>query len=219
MLELNRCYNMDCMEGMAQFPDGYFDLAVVDPMYGIGENGSKARSRANLVKCPAYKPVDDKPPGPDYFAELFRVSNNQIIWGANHFISAFGRDSSCWLIWDKKNGETNYADCELAWTSFPGAARKFEWRWQGMIQENGNKNHQYRIHPCEKPFALYSWIYSRFAQPGDKILDTHLGSGSSRIAAYEAGLDFIGFEIDPDYYEAEERRFQAFASQYSLFHS
>lgn len=208
---------MDCMEAMRKMPDKCFDLAVVDPMYGIGENGSKARSRSNLVKRPAYNPVDDTPPNEDYFSELFRVSKNQIIWGANHFIESFCRNSSHWIVWNKKNGNTNYADCELAWTSFPGAVRMFEWRWQGMIQENGNKNHQYRIHPCEKPFELYRWIFQRYAKYGDKILDTHLGSGSSRIAAYDAGLDFVGFEIDKYYFDAQEQRFAAHTAQYSLF--
>lgn len=216
---MNVAYNMDCMEAMRKMPDKVFDLAVVDPMYGIGENGSKARSRANLVKCPAYKPVNDTPPDARYFTELFRVSKNQIVWGANHFIEALGKNSPHWIVWNKKNGATSYADCELAWTSFPGAVRMFEWRWQGMIQEGGNKNHQFRIHPCEKPFALYRWIFQHYAKPGDKILDTHLGSGSSRIAAYDAGLDFTGYEIDADYFKAQEERFVAYTAQTTLFAS
>ena len=214
---MNEAYNIDCMEYMRTVPDKYFDLAVVDPMYGIGENGAKSGSRAKLAKRIDYKPVDDTPPSSSYFLELFRVSKNQIIWGANHFISAFSRDASCWLVWDKDNGGSNYADCELAWTSFPGAVRKFKYLWAGMRQEKQGALHQYRIHPCEKPIALYAWIYSRYAKPGYKILDTHLGSGSSRIAAYDAGLDFVGCEISPHYFKAQEERFQRHISQENLF--
>lgn len=214
---MNIAYNMDCMEGMKQFPDKYFDLAVVDPMYGIGENGAKSGSRAKLAKKVDYKPVDDTPPTAEYFNELFRVSKNQIIWGANHFIAEFARNSPCWLIWDKVNGNTTYADCELAWTSFSGNARKFQYMWAGMGQEKQGRSHQYRIHPCEKPIALYRWIFQNYALQGFKILDTHLGSGSSRIAAYDAGLDFVGYEIDKDYFDKQEQRFQKHITQMNLF--
>ena len=213
----NVAYNMDCMEYMRTLLDKSFDLAVVDPMYGIGENGAKSGSRAKLAKRIDYKPVDDTPPDREYFLELFRVSKNQIIWGANHFVEAISKNASCWLVWDKDNGNTSYSDCELAWTSFPGAVRKFKYLWAGMRQEKQGALHQYRIHPCEKPIALYSWIFSRYAKPCDRILDTHLGSGSSRIAAYDAGLDFVGCEIDPDYFEAQEARYQAHIAQMSLF--
>lgn len=145
------------------------------------------------------------------------MDSQQIIWGANHFISAFGRDSSCWIVWDKDNGNTNYADCELAWTSFPGSVKKFKYLWAGMRQEKQGVNHQYRIHPCEKPIALYAWIYQKWAKSGDKILDTHLGSGSSRLAAYDAGLDFVGYEIDKHYFDAQEARFAVHAAQANLF--
>lgn len=214
---MNSAYNVDCMEAMQKMQSKFFDLAVVDPMYGIGENGAKSGSRAKLAKRIDYKPVDDSPPNKEYFTELFRVSKNQIVWGANHFIEAMPISSSCWLVWDKDNGETNYADCELAWTSFRGAVRKFRYLWAGMRHEKQGVNHQYRIHPCEKPIALYEWIFRRYAKPGYKILDTHLGSGSSRIAAYEAGLDFVGFEIDPDYFWMQEKRFENYKAQCSLF--
>lgn len=214
---MTRAFNMDCMEAMRAMPDGAFDLAVVDPMYGIGENGAKSGTRGKLSHKVIYKPVDDTPPDEEYFLQLFRVSKNQIIWGANHFMAAICRSSSCWLVWDKDNGDTNYADCELAWTSFPGAVRKFKYLWSGMRQEVQGRGHQYRIHPCEKPIAIYTWIFQRYAKPRDKILDTHLGSGSSRIAAYDLGLDFTGYEIDPDYFRAQEERFAAHAAQTSLF--
>lgn len=216
-LPVSEVYNMDCMEYMRTLPNKAFDLAVVDPMYGIGENGAKSGSRAKLAKRIDYKPVDDTPPSAEYFQELFRVSRNQVIWGANHFIAEFCRNSSCWLVWDKDNGDNQYADCELAWTSFPNAARKFKYLWAGMRQERQGKGHQYRIHPCEKPIALYAWIFARYARPGDRILDTHLGSGSSRIAAWDAGLDFVGCEIDRDYFGAQEQRFAAHTAQLNLF--
>lgn len=213
----NEAFCIDCMEYMKTVPDKFFELAVVDPMYGIGENGAKSGSRAKLAKRIDYKPVDDTPPDALYFQELFRVSKNQIIWGANHFIAEFCKNSPCWIVWDKDNGGTNYADCELAWTSFPGSIKKFKYLWAGMRQEKQGKNHQFRIHPCEKPIALYAWIFQRYAKPGDKILDTHLGSGSSRIAAYDAGLDFVGCEINGTYFDLQEQRFQAHIAQQNLF--
>ena len=216
---MNVAYNMDCMEGMKQFPDKYFDLAVVDPPYEIGESGSKNNTRSKLAKSKNYKAFsgnDKEPPDSAYFNELFRVSKSQIIWGANHFISKIPFDSSCWIVWDKMNGENDFADCELAWTSFKTAVRKFEFRWQGMLQHD-MKNKEERIHPTQKPIALYSWILKNYAKPGFKILDTHLGSGSSRIAAYDAGLDFVGYEICKEYFDKQEQRFQDHIAQMSLF--
>lgn len=216
---MNVAYNMDCMEGMKQFPDKYFDLAVVDPPYGIGESGSKNNTRSKLAKSKNYKAFsgnDKEPPDSAYFNELFRVSKSQIIWGANHFISKIPFDSSCWIVWDKMNGENDFADCELAWTSFKTAVRKFEFRWQEMLQHD-MKNKEERIHPTQKPIALYSWILKNYAKPGFKILDTHLGSGSSRIAAYDAGLDFVGYEICKEYFDKQEQRFQDHIAQMSLF--
>lgn len=213
-------YNMDCMEYMRTLPDKAFDLAVVDPPYGIGENGSKNHTRGKLAVAKNYKAFagnDIQPPSPMYFEQLIRVSTNQIIFGANHFADKIPNPaSSCWIVWDKENGNTDFADCELAWTSFKSAVRIFRFRWQGMLQGNMADKEQ-RIHPTQKPVALYTWIYQRHAKPGDKILDTHLGSGSSRIAAYDAGLDFVGCEIDPDYFRAQEARFQAHAAQGNLF--
>ena len=219
MLELNKLYNMDCMEGMKQFPDKYFELAIVDPPYGIGESGDKNHTRTKLARAKDYKSFsgnDKEPPPKEYFIELFRVSKNQIIWGANHFISRMPHDSSCWIVWDKQNGENDFADCELAWTSFKRSVRQFTFRWAGMLQGD-MKNKEFRIHPTQKPIALYKWLLTNYAKPGDKILDTHVGSGSSLIACYEYGFDFIGFEIDKDYYEAAQKRLQAVMSQVSMF--
>jgi len=210
--------NIDCMIAMAEFPDKYFDLAVVDPPYGIGEDGKKNHSRGKLAKPTLYadKDWDKATPDKDYFSELIRVSKNQIIWGANHFISKTPYDSSCWIVWDKENGDNDFADCELAYTSFKTAVRRFIFRWAGMLQGN-MKNKEIRIHPTQKPIALYDWIFKNYAKENDKILDTHLGSGSSRISAYKAKLDFWGYELDKDYFDAQEKRFQDFISQGTLF--
>lgn len=213
-------FNEDCMVGMARYPDKYFDLAVVDPPYGIGESGAKNKTRGKLAKSKDYKPFcgnDEKAPGKEYFKELLRVSKNQIIFGANHFADKLVNPaSSCWIVWDKENGATDFADCELAYTSFKTAVRIFKFRWQGMLQGD-MKNKEIRIHPTQKPVALYTWIFQNYAKPGNKILDTHLGSGSSRIAAYEQGIDFVGFEIDKRYFDLQEERFEAHAAQMSLF--
>jgi site-specific DNA-methyltransferase (adenine-specific) len=218
MLELNGFYNMDCMEGMKQFPDKYFELAIVDPPYGIGESGGKNHTRTKLAKAADYKPFygnDLNPPKLEYFQELMRVSQNQIIWGANHFISLIPFDSSCWTVWDKDN-TGDFADCELAWTSFKTAVRIFKYRWNGMLQEN-MKQKEIRIHPTQKPIKLYKWLLTHYAHSGDKILDTHVGSASSLIACYELGFDYIGFELDEDYFKAATVRLEAVKAQMRLF--
>lgn len=210
--------NEDCMELMARYPDNYFELAIVDPPYGINESGKTNKTRGKLAKSKDYgnKDWDMQSPNKVYFKELIRISKNQIIWGANHFISKIPFDSSCWIVWDKQNGETDFADCELAWTSFKTSVRKFEFRWQGMLQGN-MKDKEIRLHPTQKPVKLYEWILMKYAKEGDKILDTHLGSGSSRIAAYNLGFDFIACELDTEYFEAQEKRFQQHIAQQRLF--
>lgn len=217
---MNIVYNMDCMEYMRTLPDKTFDLAVVDPPYGIGESGKNNKSRTKLAKAQDYKPfagLDKSPPNKECFLELARVSKNQIIFGANHFADKLPHPaSSCWIVWDKENGGNDFADCELVYTSFRTAVRIFRFRWQGMIQGD-MKHKENRIHPTQKPVSLYAWIFNHYAKPGDKILDTHLGSGSSRIAAYDAGLDFVGCEIDKYYFKAQEERFAEYTAQCSLF--
>jgi site-specific DNA-methyltransferase (adenine-specific) len=210
--------NEDCMEGMARYPDKYFDLAIVDPPYGIGEDGGKNHSRCGATKPTMYtaKNWDSSVPKKKYFDELLRVSKNTIIWGANHFIENIPHsNSSCWIVWDKQNGNNDFADCELAWTNYKSAVRKFEFRWAGMFQGD-MKNKETRIHPTQKPVALYKWLLHNYAKQGDKILDTHLGSGSSRIAAFEMGYDFTAFELDAEYYEAQEKRYKAHIAQLKL---
>lgn len=210
--------NGDCMDGMKAFPDKYFDLAIVDPPYGIGENGGRNCSRSKLVPAKDYKPFyggDIDAPNGDYFNELFRVSKNQIIFGANHFISRIPYDSHCWIVWDKQNGENDFADCELAWTSFKTAIRIFRFRWQGMLQGD-MRFKELRIHPTQKPVKLYEWILSRYAKEGDKILDTHVGSASSLIACRRSNHHFVGFELDPDYYKQASERFEQETAQITL---
>ena len=209
-------YNMDCMEGMKQFPDNFFELAIVDPPYGINMDGGKIGGD-NCGKATNYvkKDWDLQPPDAEYFEELFRVSKNQIIFGANHFISRFGKDSSCWIVWDKDN-TGKFADCELAWTSFPSAVRKFRFRWNGMLQEN-MKNKEIRIHPTQKPVALYEWILNNYANKGDKILDTHVGSASSLIACHNMGFEYVGFELDKNYFTDSSKRLEAAKRQYRIF--
>ena len=212
-------YNMDCMDGMKQFPDKYFDLAIVDPPYGIGENGDKNHTRGKIAKAKNYKSFtggDVETPNEDYFRELFRVSKNQIIWGANHFISKIPYDSHCWIVWDKDNAGSDFADCELAYTSFSTAVRKFKFRWNGMLQEN-MKNKEIRIHPTQKPVALYEWILSKYTKEGDKILDTHVGSASSLIACHRTNHKFVGFELDEHYYKLSKERLDDEISQLRIF--
>lgn len=223
MLELDKLYNLDCMQGMKEFPDKYFDLAIVDVPYGIGESkkahlrGGKQFGNSLAIGTEyALKQWDKQPPPAEYFAELMRVSKNQIIWGANHFISRIPFDSSCWIVWDKDNGENDFADCELAWTSFSTAVRRYKYRWHGMIQQN-MKEKEVRIHPTQKPVSLYAWLLEKYAKYGDVILDTHVGSASSLVACYRCGFHFVGFEIDTEYYEAANERLSTEMSQMRLF--
>lgn len=205
---------MDCMDGMAQFPDGYFDLAVVDPPFGGAgkefKRSDKSRfgGRFDRYKTDGALIAWDSPPDADYFNELFRVSKEQIIWGGNYYQLPPNR---CFLVWHKPNIPESFSMsmAEYAWCSFNDNAKVVSCSSAGMGD---------RFHPTQKPVQLYAWIFQHYAKQGDKIIDTHLGSGSSRIAAYEAGLDFVGFEIDPTYYDAEEKRFEAHTSQCSLFH-
>lgn len=218
----NVVYNMDCMEGMKEYPDKYFDLAIVDPVYGDVTQGGymkNTESTSRLAKAIQYHNGlwDQEKTGKDYFDELFRVSKNQIIWGGNYFTEEIARNSQCWIVWDKKHPEgVAFADCELAWTSFNRATRIFRFMWNGMLQED-MKDKEKRIHPTQKPVALYEWLLKTFAVEGDLILDTHVGSGSSRIACYNLNFDFIGYEIDETYFKDQEKRYEAHTRQLRLF--
>lgn len=216
-------YNQDCMEAMASMEDNQFDLAIVDPPYGINASSKTflrtgTQTGKSLAISGMYKSSnwDTSPPKQKYFNELQRVSKEQIIWGANHFISKIAIDSSCWIVWNKENGENYYADCELAWTSFKTAVRMISFKWHGMLQGN-MKNKEHRIHPTQKPVALYTWLLDKYAQQGWKILDTHLGSGSSAIAAHDLGYEFHGYELDEEYFEAASKRLKEHQKQLQLF--
>lgn len=217
---MNELLNIDCMEYMKDIPDNYFELVIVDVPYGIDESGqtNKTRSKLAISKDYGNKEWDNNSPDQNYFNELMRISKNQIIWGANHFISKIPFDSSCWIVWDKENGQNDFADCELAWTSFKTAVRRFRYKWHGMLQEN-MKNKEERIHPTQKPVALYKWLLKNYAKPGWKLFDSHSGSGSFRIAAYDMGFDLISCEIDKDYCRDNEARFQNHIQQAELFDS
>ena len=154
-----------------------------------------------------YKAFDDSHiPDASYFAEVKRVSKNQIMWGGNYFLDNLGA-TPCLIVWDKRRRGLNFADCEIAWTSFKSPSRIFEFKWNGMLQED-MKEKEKRIHPTQKPVALYEWLLKNYAKEGDKILDTHVGSGSSRIACEKLGFDFVGYEIDEYYWQEQEKRFQ-----------
>lgn len=203
--------NEDNMLLMARYPDKYFDLAIVDPPYGIGVdkmtlgNGKKKIYRG-LNKW------DNFIPNRFYFDELFRVSKNQVVWGGN-YMTEYLKPISSWFFWDKCNGENDFSDGELAWTSFGGALRKISKTWIGANAKDG----QDRIHPTQKPIYLYKWILDKYAKPGDKIIDTHLGSGSIAIACHDYGFELTACELDKEYFDKAIERIKNHTSQTKLF--
>ena len=224
----------DCMKHLSDYPNNYFDLAIVDPPYGLGEHGGRMRSgyvkqkngTMSYVQGPYYakKSWDKAVPGEEYFRQLFRVSRNQIIFGANYFKFPMqgGR-----IIWDKCNDGSAQSNAEIAYNSLNDKVTIFRYMWRGMFQgksidhgwiQNGNKElNEKRIHPTQKPVNLYRWICREYAQKGWKILDTHVGSGSSLIAFEEYGLEYVGFEKDRDYYNGALKRLEESRSQISIF--
>jgi len=202
-LPFSEVYNEDCIEVMKRYEDNYFDIAIVDPPYGLDINSSGTHFKEKYE----IKDWDKATPNDEYFAELKRVSKNQIIWGGNYFLDRLG-NCKCFIIWDKKIAEDmSFAMCEMAWTSFKNGAKIY----------NKTATQLNRIHPTQKPIGLYDWLIDRYAEKGQIILDTHLGSGSSRISANKAGLSFVGCEIDKDYFNAQEKRYKEFISQTRLF--
>ena len=219
-------YNEDCVQGLKRFPDKYFDLAIVDPPYGIGadktqNNAAQQRIKANGKskagrgwKLYADTDWDNEIPTAEYWAELFRVSKNQIVWGGNYF-TEYLPPSMGWIVWDKGQRDFSLADGEMAWTSFDKAMRIFEMSRGKALAKNNEQGG--RFHPTQKPEMLYDWILQNYAKEGNLILDTHVGSGSSRIACEKGGFNFIGFEIDKEYYEKQEKRFKNHSMQQRLF--
>ena len=220
MLEINKVHLMDCMEGMKDIPDKYFELAIVDPPYGVGEDashnnsGDRPTAKWKNPNSQHYKTFEDSLiPEERYFTELRRLSANQIVWGANNF-TAHLPPSTGWIVWNKKVSEGEHLSmCELAWSSFDIRCKRFDYLWAGFKKEKQVT----RIHPTQKPIDLYKWLLSNYAKPGDKILDTHVGSGSSIIACIDMGFDYMGFEIDEDYHKAMTDRIYHFTRQTGLF--
>jgi site-specific DNA-methyltransferase (adenine-specific) len=219
-------YLMDCVAGLRHYPDNYFDLAVVDPPYGIGADKAQNNAAQQRIKAGGkskagrgwklYRETDwdNEIPTAEYWDELFRVSKNQIVWGGNYF-TEYLPPKMGWILWDKRQRDFSLADGELAWTSFDKALRIFEMSRGKALAKNNEQGG--RFHPTQKPVMLYDWILKKYAKPNDLILDTHLGSGSSRIAAYKGGFNFVGFEIDEEYFNAANKRFDNFTSQARLF--
>ncbi len=223
MFELNKLYNMDCMEGMKQIPDKYFDLAIVDPPYFKGPNKRKFYGRTVnklKIKRRSYEVIENwNVPEKEYFKELLRVSKNQIVWGCNYFHYYLGPGR---IIWDKVNGESSFSDCEIAYCSLHDSTRLFRYMWNGMMQgksiseghiQQGDKSkNEKRIHQTQKPVNLYKWQLMNYAKPGDKILDTHVGSASSLVACYE-----MGFELDRNMHELASNRLEEIMNQINMF--
>lgn len=227
MIELNSFICGGCMNYLPQFPDKYFDIAVVDPPYFSGpeKRNYYGRTVSPIGVQRHYKPSDEwSVPDKVYFDELARVSKHQIIWGCNYFDYSFGSGR---IVWDKCNGDSSFSDCEIAYCSMHDSVRLFRYMWNGMMQgksieeghiQQGNKKlNEKRIHPTQKPVNLYRWIAQKYIKSGWKVLDTHTGSASSLIAYEEAGIDYIAFEIDPYYYDLASKRLQEHRAQITLF--
>ena len=218
--------NADCMDVMREYPDNYFDLAIVDPPYFSGPEKQKfyGRKISPIGVQRLYGQTSEwNVPGKDYFDKLFRVSKNQIIFGVNYFQYDFGPGR---IVWDKVNGQSSFSDCEIAYCSFHDSVRMFRYMWNGMMQgksisegyiQQGNKSlNETRIHPTQKPVNLYIWLLQNYANDGDKILDTHVGSASSLIACEELGFDYVGCELDKDIFESSNQRLQIYKRQIKL---
>ena len=203
--------NEDNMELMARYPDNHFELAIVDPPY---TNEFRVVNSGECAKLGDYKTdsLNNNAPTDEYFNEIKRVSKNQIIWGVNYYRYYLGVGR---IVWDKDN-TGNYSDCELAYHSFGNVIRKFKWRWNGMLQGD-MKNKETRIHPTQKPVALYKWLLDKYAKEGDKILDSHLGSGSIAIACHDYGFELTACELDKEYYDKAIERIKNHVAQQSLF--
>lgn len=227
-MELKGFYNIDCMEGMKNIPDRYFDLAIVDPPYFKGPNvrGFYGRRVNKLnIKRHQYTTIEDwSIPDEEYFKELLRVSKNQIVWGCNYFDYYLGPGR---IIWDKVNGKSSYSDCEVAYCSLHDSVKLFRYMWNGMnqgksisegwIMQGNKKLNEKRIHPTQKPVNLYKWLLMNYAKKGYKILDTHVGSASSLIACHDLGYEYLGFEKDIEMFNMASKRLKEYESQISMF--
>lgn len=204
----NQIIHANCMDIMKDIPDKYFELAIVDPPYGIGMDGG------NIAGVQYVKKIWDYIPSRKYFKKLFKISQNQVIWGGNYFTD-FLTPSRCWIVWDKNNGTSTFADGELAWTSFKTSLRIKQIHWCGSAALHETKLN--KIHPTQKPVQLYRWLLTHYAKQGDKIIDTHSGSGSLAIACHLEKFDFLAIEKDYDYWKASVERYEQEISQGKLF--
>ena len=207
--------NIDCMEYMKTLPDNYFDLAIVDPPYGIGVDGQKQsinnkNPKANR-KAHDFKGWDNEIPPPEYFAELERISTDRIIWGANYY-NSFNKNGGAIVWWKRVPPESNLSECEIASYSRLKRVAFVDLIWQNITNKG-----EATIHPCQKPVKLYEWILTNYAKPGQTIFDSHMGSGSSEIECNNLGFEYVGCELDTDYYEAACKRIAHHASQKRLF--
>jgi site-specific DNA-methyltransferase (adenine-specific) len=228
VFELNKLYNIDCLEGMKCIPDKYFDLAIVDPPYFDGPNKRKYYGRTVNklnIRRKTYSTIEDWDiPNEEYFKELIRVSKNQIVWGCNYFDYYLGPGR---IVWDKVNGESTFSDCELAYCSIHDKTKMFRYMWNGMMQgksiseghimQGDKTKNEVRIHPTQKPVNLYKWILMNYAKEGYKILDTHVGSASSLVACYEMGFEFLGFEKDKEIFKLASDRLFNIMNQINMF--
>lgn len=214
---INQIINADCLDILRELPDKCIDLVLTDPPYGIGEAAGKNKSRGNKAIAKDYgnKDWDKSIPEKEIFNEILRVSKHQIIFGGNYFVE-YLHNSPCWLVWDKNNGANDFADCELAWTNFKSAVRKYLWTWNGMLQHD-MKNKDVRIHPTQKPLKLFEMILSDYSNENDLILDCFSGSGTTAIACHNLKRRFICIERDTDYYNASVERLKDAQSQLKLF--
>ena len=211
--------NEDNMQLMARYEDNHFDLAIVDPPYGIGESGAnnhkRTGGRAKARNYKAFAGEDKDIPTKEYFEELKRVSKNQIIWGGNYMVEHLNK-SMGWVFWDKDTGAQDFSDGELAYTSFNRALKKYKYTWCGFRQGPTNQRIEDRIHPTQKPVKLYEWLLDTYAKEGDKILDTHLGSGSIAIACHNRKFDLTACELDTEYYTKAMERIEQHKKQLTL---
>ena len=214
---INQIINADCLDILKELPDKCIDLVLTDPPYGIGEARGKNKSRGNKAIAKDYgnKDWDNSIPEKEIFNEILRVSKHQIIFGGNYFVE-YLHNSPCWLVWDKNNGANDFADCELAWTNFKSAVRKYLWTWNGMLQHD-MKNKDVRIHPTQKPLKLFEMILRDYSNENDLILDCFSGSGTTAIACHNLKRRFICIEKDYDYWKASVERLKDAQSQLKLF--
>lgn len=210
---LNTLYNEDCMDAMKRIPDKFFELAIVDPPYGIGIDGQKfsvSKNPKHNRKLHEKKAWDQGIPPAEYFRELERISVNQIIWGGNYFVEHLREGHKGWIVWDKGQHGLTMSDCELAYSSFDCPTRIVTINRVELLKDG-------TFHPTQKPVKLYEWILQNYAKQGDKIIDTHAGSGASCVACHHMRLDWLAFEIDPDYFAKADRRIREEQAQLSIF--